>query len=195
MYIIILWVIGVRILWKLKPKMIGLGLSYDMRVIRSVNRLHVDNLWPSGIEGDSFKISVDFNMKTMNIYKERKKNLLCFRLTWECYFYPGMGDVTVGIRAQVAIPGIGMIIWFWNVFQDGENKARSQDWSIPSSGKWLEFSKWKWSRLGSLGRHLLSYTCNISVLWSWWVNETLRWLVVPSGRCVHARGIKQTGGR
>ena len=32
-----------------------------------------------------------------------------------------------GIRAQVAIPGIGMIIWFWNVFQDGKNKARSQD--------------------------------------------------------------------
>ena len=38
-----------------------------------------------------------------------------------------MGGVTFGIRAQVAIPGIGMIIWFWNVFQDGENKARSQD--------------------------------------------------------------------
>jgi len=33
----------------------------------------------------------------------------------------------IGIRAQVAILGIGMIIWFWNVFQDGENKARSQD--------------------------------------------------------------------
>jgi hypothetical protein len=42
-------------------------------------------------------------------------------------FYPEMGGVTFGIRAQVAIPGIGMIIWFWNVFQDGENKARSQD--------------------------------------------------------------------
>jgi hypothetical protein len=38
-----------------------------------------------------------------------------------------MRDVTFGIRAQVAIPRIGMIIWFWNVFQDGENKERSQD--------------------------------------------------------------------
>jgi len=38
-----------------------------MRVTRSVNRLHVDNLGPSGI-GGSIEISVDFNTKTMNIY-------------------------------------------------------------------------------------------------------------------------------
>jgi len=36
---------------ELKPRMIGSGLSYEMRVIRSVNRLHVDNLGPSGIGG------------------------------------------------------------------------------------------------------------------------------------------------
>jgi len=55
--------------------MIGSGLSYEMRVIRSVNRLHVDNLRPSGIVGGSVKILVDFNMKTMNIYiYMRKKN-------------------------------------------------------------------------------------------------------------------------
>jgi hypothetical protein len=41
----------VRILWKLKPKIIGSGLSYEMRVIRSVNRLHINNLGPSGIGG------------------------------------------------------------------------------------------------------------------------------------------------
>jgi len=29
--------------------MIGSGLSYEMRVIRSVNRLNVDNLGPLGI--------------------------------------------------------------------------------------------------------------------------------------------------
>jgi hypothetical protein len=57
---------------ELKPRMIGSGLSYEMRVIRSVNMLHVDNLGPSGIGGDSVKISVDFNTKIMNIY--RKKN-------------------------------------------------------------------------------------------------------------------------
>jgi hypothetical protein len=34
---------------ELKPKMIGSGLSYEMQVIRSVNRLHVDNLGPYGI--------------------------------------------------------------------------------------------------------------------------------------------------
>jgi hypothetical protein len=33
----------------MKPRMIGSGLSYEFRVIRSVNRLHVDNLGPSGI--------------------------------------------------------------------------------------------------------------------------------------------------
>jgi len=40
---------------ELKPKMIGLGLSHEMRVIRSVNRLHVDNLGPSGIGGTPLK--------------------------------------------------------------------------------------------------------------------------------------------
>jgi hypothetical protein len=45
----------VRILWKLKSKMIGSGLSYEMQVIRSVNRLHVDNLGPSGIGGTPSK--------------------------------------------------------------------------------------------------------------------------------------------
>jgi hypothetical protein len=32
-----------------------------------------------------------------------------------------------GIRAQVAIPGIGMSIMFSNVVLNGDNKARSQD--------------------------------------------------------------------
>jgi hypothetical protein len=36
---------------ELKPRMIGSGLSYEMRVIRSVNKLHVDNLGPSSIGG------------------------------------------------------------------------------------------------------------------------------------------------
>ena len=34
---------------ELKPRMIGSRLSYEMRVIRSVNKLHVDKLGPSGI--------------------------------------------------------------------------------------------------------------------------------------------------
>jgi hypothetical protein len=38
-------------LWNLKPKMIGSGLSYEMQVIKSVDRLHVDNLGPFGIGG------------------------------------------------------------------------------------------------------------------------------------------------
>jgi hypothetical protein len=41
--------IGVIIFVGLKPRMIGLGLSQEMRIIRSVNRLHIDNLGPSGI--------------------------------------------------------------------------------------------------------------------------------------------------
>jgi hypothetical protein len=45
----------VRILWKLKPKMIGSGLSYEMRVIRNVNRLHINNLGPPGIGGTPSK--------------------------------------------------------------------------------------------------------------------------------------------
>jgi hypothetical protein len=40
---------------ELKLKMIGSGLSHEMRVIRSVNRLHVDNLGPSGIGGTPLK--------------------------------------------------------------------------------------------------------------------------------------------
>jgi len=55
MYIMNIVGIGVRILWKLKPKMIESGLSYEMRVIRSVNRLHVNNLGPSGIRGTPLK--------------------------------------------------------------------------------------------------------------------------------------------
>jgi len=55
MYIMNIVGIGVRILWKLKPKMIESGLSYEMRVIRSVNRLHVNNLGPSGIRGNPLK--------------------------------------------------------------------------------------------------------------------------------------------
>ena len=53
---------------ELKPRMIGSGLSYEMRVIRSVNRLHVDNLGTFQYRGASVEISVDFNTKTMNIY-------------------------------------------------------------------------------------------------------------------------------
>jgi hypothetical protein len=34
----------------LRPRMIGLWLSYEMWDIRSVNRLYVDNLGPLGIE-------------------------------------------------------------------------------------------------------------------------------------------------
>jgi len=45
----------VRIFVELKLRMIGSGLSYEMRVIRSVNRLHVDNLGPSGIGGTPSK--------------------------------------------------------------------------------------------------------------------------------------------
>ena len=56
-----------RILWKLKQKMIGSGLSYEIRVIRSVNRLHINNLGPSGIGGLRRNFG-KFNMKTMNIY-------------------------------------------------------------------------------------------------------------------------------
>jgi hypothetical protein len=31
------------------------GLSYEMRVIRSVNKLHINNLGPSGIGGTPMK--------------------------------------------------------------------------------------------------------------------------------------------
>ena len=51
--------------------MIGSELSYKMQVIRSVNRLHVDNLGSFGIGGTPPKFSVDFNMKTMNITVSR----------------------------------------------------------------------------------------------------------------------------
>jgi len=79
-----------RILWKLKPKTIGSGLSYEMRVIRSVNRLHINKLGTFRYRGDSVEISVNFNMKTMNIYiyiyiyiykRKKEKEILCFWLT------------------------------------------------------------------------------------------------------------------
>ena len=57
-----------RILWKLKPKTIGSRLSYEMRVIRSVNRLHINNLGTFRYRGDSIEILVNCNMKTINIY-------------------------------------------------------------------------------------------------------------------------------
>ena len=43
---------------ELKPRMIGSGLSYEMRVIRSVNMLHVDNLGPSGMGGTPLKFQL-----------------------------------------------------------------------------------------------------------------------------------------
>ena len=46
---------GMRIFVELIPRMIGSGLSYEMRAIRSVNRLHVDNFGPSGIGGTPSK--------------------------------------------------------------------------------------------------------------------------------------------
>jgi len=39
-----------------------------MRVIRSINRLNIDNMGLSGIGENPSKFSVDFNMTTMNIY-------------------------------------------------------------------------------------------------------------------------------
>ena len=67
-----------------------------MRIVRSVNRLHVGNLGPSGIGGDSVEILVDVNTKTMNMYikKIKKFNYSVFLLTWDCGFIPEMGDVT-----------------------------------------------------------------------------------------------------
>jgi hypothetical protein len=44
-----------------------------MRTVRSVNRLHVGNLGPSGIRGDSVEILVDVNTKTMNMYIKKIK--------------------------------------------------------------------------------------------------------------------------
>jgi len=37
-------------------------------------------------------------------------SLLCLSVDMRLFFYPEIGDVTVGIRAQVAIPGTRMII-------------------------------------------------------------------------------------
>jgi len=84
-------------LWKLKPKMIGSGLSYEMRVIRNVNRLYVGNLGPSGIGGTPSKY--------IYIYKGRGKKLLYFQLTWECCFYPEMGDVTIIVQSKDVLTG------------------------------------------------------------------------------------------
>jgi hypothetical protein len=36
---------------------LGRKLSYEMRTVRSINRLHVGKLGPSGIGGDSVEIS------------------------------------------------------------------------------------------------------------------------------------------
>ena len=44
------------------------GIELWDAITRSVNRLHVDNLEPSGIRGDLVEILVDVNTKTMNIY-------------------------------------------------------------------------------------------------------------------------------
>jgi hypothetical protein len=54
-------------------------LSYETRVTWSVNRLHVDNLEPSGIRGDLGEISVDVNTKTMNV---KKKNSNYYVFGW-----------------------------------------------------------------------------------------------------------------
>ena len=53
---------------KLKTQDDWSGLSYEMRVIRSVNRLHVNNLRPFDIGGTPSKFLVDFDMKTIYIY-------------------------------------------------------------------------------------------------------------------------------
>jgi len=88
--------VGVIIFVKLKTGLIGLGLSYEMRVTRSVNRLHVNNLKPSCIRGNLVEILVDVNTKTMNIYIKKilitlfsvnMRLLLLFRYR---------GDVTYG---------------------------------------------------------------------------------------------------
>jgi hypothetical protein len=55
---------------ELKTGLVGSGLSYETRVTRSVNKLHVNNLEPSGIRGDLGEISVDVNTKTMNVKKK-----------------------------------------------------------------------------------------------------------------------------
>jgi len=53
-----------------------------MRTVRSVNKLHVGNLGPSGIGEDSVEIPVDVNTKTMNMYIQEKKNLTTLFFYW-----------------------------------------------------------------------------------------------------------------
>jgi hypothetical protein len=89
-------------LWKLKPKMIGSGLSYEMRVIRSVNTLHVDNLGPSSIWGTHVEISVHFNMKTINIYI-RGKNYSVFGWHESVVFIPEWGMLHICRPARVSL--------------------------------------------------------------------------------------------
>jgi hypothetical protein len=80
-----------------------------MRVIRNVNRLHISNLEPPGIEG----LRRNFSLKTMNIYIYIYIYNSLFSVDIRVLsFYLQVGGVTVGLRAQVAIPGIRMIIWF-----------------------------------------------------------------------------------
>jgi hypothetical protein len=53
-----------------------------MRTVRSINRLHVGKLGPSGIGGTPLKFLVDVNTKTVNMYIYKKKiNYSVFLLT------------------------------------------------------------------------------------------------------------------
>jgi hypothetical protein len=88
-----LWLIGVRIFVELNPRMIGSGLSYEMRVIRSVNRLHVDNLGPSGIGG---------TLSKLYIY-----TLLCFSVDMRLLFLSWNGG------CYITYPKTSPIQW-WN---------------------------------------------------------------------------------
>ena len=51
---------------------LGRELSYEMRTVRSVNRLHVSKLGPSGIGGTPSKFPVDVNTKIGNMYIYKK---------------------------------------------------------------------------------------------------------------------------
>jgi hypothetical protein len=72
---------------------LGRELSYEMRAVRSVNRLHVGNLGPSSIGGDSVKILVDVNTKTMNmyIYKKKINYSVFFSIDMRLWFYSRNG--------------------------------------------------------------------------------------------------------
>jgi hypothetical protein len=61
---------------------LGRKLTYEMRTVRSINRLHVGKLGPSGIGGTPLKFLVDVNTKTENMYIYKKKiNYYVFLLT------------------------------------------------------------------------------------------------------------------